>query len=651
MIRRLSTALLTLVALVSIASASQARPALTRHTRDAVLNGQARSLGHLPGNQSMELTLVLPLRNESSLHFFLKDLYNPASPNYRHFLSVENFTTMFGPTQKDYNAAINWAKQNGFQVLSTARNRMIVRVSGTASNVEQAFHVNMGLYQHPTENRTFFAPDREPTTDTVQFHSIAGLDSYSTPHPNFVRRSATDAIINPNATTGSCPSKSFCGSDMRAAYYGGTALTGAGQTLGLFEFLGTDLDDVTTYYTNAGQTNNVPITLLSVDGASTACLARQGCDDTEQTLDITQAAGMAPNLANLTVYIGKSSPTLDDPGIFNAMATASPLDAQLSCSWSWTPPDPTTDDPFFLEFAAQGQNLFDAAGDSGHWTKSLTFVWPADDANLVSVGGTDLTTTGAGGAWASETVWVDSGGGISPNNFAIPDYQVTTAAGCASCSQSFRNGPDVAANSNFTFYVCADQTTCTANEFGGTSFAAPMWAGYLALANEQAVSLGQSTLGFINPLIYPIGLGSNYANDFHDVTQGSNGFSATPGYDLATGWGSPNGSGLIDDLTAGGQSPSFTVSVAPQKRRGTAGGTVTTTLTTAISGGFNSDITLSANSGNVSFNPSTISAPGAGTSTVTITVGANVPPGKHRYIINATGGGLTQATVVAIDVE
>ena len=85
-------------------------------------------------------------------------------------------------------------------------------------------------------------------------------------------------------------------------------------------------------------------------------------------------------------------------------------------------------------------------------------------------------------------------------------------------STTLRNSPDVAAEANFDFYVCADQTTCTANEYGGTSFAAPMWAGYLALANQQSVADGHSTLGFINPTIYQIGLGSGYDSDFHDIT-------------------------------------------------------------------------------------------------------------------------------------
>src|SRR5579863_8666242 len=108
---------------------------------------------------------------------------------------------------------------------------------------------------------------------SVRLWAVGSLDTYSTPHPMYTKRdlnSQPDGVIS-NATTGSCPGKSFCGSDMRAAYYGGTALTGSGQAVGLFEFLGTDLVDLTTYYTNAGQTNNVPVTLTSVDTQNTLC--------------------------------------------------------------------------------------------------------------------------------------------------------------------------------------------------------------------------------------------------------------------------------------------------------------------------------------------------------------------------------------------
>ncbi|HEX2777698.1 MAG TPA: S53 family peptidase, partial [Candidatus Acidoferrales bacterium] len=535
---------------------------------------------------------------------------------------------------------------------------------GPVSAVEKAFHVTMGTYQHPTENRIFYGPDREPTVDLpFPLWHVSGMDNFSLPHPLYVKRSDYAAAhgidaekVVSHATTGSGPSAAFLGSDMRAAYYGGTALTGAGQNLGLFEFLGTDLADLTTYYKNVGQTNNVPITLLSTDGTSVSCVdTRAGgdCDDTEQTLDMTQALGMAPGLSSLVMYIGSV-----DTAIISAMTTHNPLPTTIGCSWGWTPADPTTLNPFFQKMAAQGQNFFAASGDSSTWS-SRNEAWPADNAFIVSVGGTDLVTASAGGAWKSETAWVDSGGGISPDSIAIPSWQ--QLAGVINSSNkgstTLRNGPDVAANANFTFYVCADQTTCTANEFGGTSFAAPMWAGYVALANQQLAANGDATLGFINPTIYAQNITSSYATDFHDITSGTSGsFSAETGYDLVTGWGSPNGVGLINALAGGGTSPtpSFAISASPTSVSVAQGSNGTSTITTTVSGGFSSAVALTASGQptgvTVTLNPTSIAAPGSGSSTMTMAVASTTVAGTYTITVTGTGGGITHTASVALTV-
>jgi subtilase family serine protease len=221
----------------------------------------------------------------------------------------------------------------------------------------------------------------------------------------------------------------------------------------------------------------------------------------------------------------------------------------LACSWGWSPADARSDDPIFKEFMAQGQTLFVASGDSGAYRNRSRYVYPADDAYVTSVGGTNLTTTSAGGAWESETAWSDSGGGISPTGIAIPTYQKTAGVITTANqgSKVYRNSPDVAAEANTDNYICYNGTC--AGGWGGTSFAAPRWAGYLALVNQQSVAHGNSTLGFINPIIYSMGLGTNYGNNFHDITSGNNGkYSTKAGYDLVTGWGSPNGTGLINSL-------------------------------------------------------------------------------------------------------
>jgi kumamolisin len=528
-------------------TAAQAAEVSTHHLRDVVRNGAALRAGSLPFNQTMTLDIVLPVRDQAGLEAFVAAVSNPASPSFRQYLTPAQFTAKFGPTQSDYNTVVRYLSRYGLTITGGSLDGMDVQVRGPVSAVEAAFNVRMLTYQHPTEQRVFFSPDREPTTSmAVPLWHVSGLDNYSIPHPLYVKKSdyaqahgiSPEAVVS-HATTGSGPSASFLGSDMRAAYYGGTALTGAGQNLGLFEYVGTDLADLTTYYKNVGQTNSVPVTLLSTDGTSTACVdtrAGGSCDDTEQTLDMTQALGMAPGLSSLVMYVGST-----DTAIISAMTTHSPLPTTIGCSWGWTPADPTTLDPYFEKMAAQGQSFFAASGDSSTWSKRNE-AWPADDAHVISVGGTDLTTSKAAGPWASETAWVDSGGGISPDKIAIPSWQQLSGVINSSNkgSTTLRNGPDVSANANFTFYTCSDQTTCLANEYGGTSFAAPMWAGLVALANQQAAANGGALVGFFNPTVYAQNVTSTYATDFHDITSGKSGsYSAVTGYDLVTGWGSP----------------------------------------------------------------------------------------------------------------
>jgi subtilase family serine protease len=647
--------------LFTISGQAQQQSLLTRHVRDEVANGRAQLVGQLPATETLRFDIVLPLRDRAGLQNFVQDVQNPASPSYHQFLTPQEFTARFGPSQEDWDALVAFAKANGFEIINGNLEERDLRLTGTVANIEKAFHVTLGNYQDLTENRTFFAVDREPTVDLpFQLWHITGLDNDSRPHPLYVKKSDyakahgidPDKVVS-HATTGSGPSASFLGSDMRAAYYGGTALTGSGQNLALFEFLGTDLADLTTYYKNVGQTEPYTPTLISTGGFSTSCTESSGCDDTEQTLDMTQFMGMAPGSTMLYMYVCGNASNISDTACISAMVstTDAPLSKQISCSWGWTPADPSTLDPYFEQMASQGQNFFAAAGDSSAWSASNE-AWPADDANIVSVGGTDLTTSSAAGPWKSETAWADSGGGISPDSIPIPSWQklagVITSTNKG--STTLRNGPDVAANANFTFYVCADQTTCTANDYGGTSFAAPMWAGYLALANQQAAAKGD-TIGFIDPILYPAALTSSYGTYFHDITSGSCGtYSGITGYDLCTGWGSPNTTGIIN-LLAGSATPSFTLSDSPSSLSITQGGSGTSTISVTDVNGFSGSVTLAA-----SGLPSGVTAafgtnPTTGTSVLTLTASATATTGTSTVTITGTSGSLTATTTLALTVN
>ncbi len=528
----------TLFFAAATAQAEQ-RPTMTSHVPEAVSSGLAPLVGHLPSAQRLSLAISLPLRNEAELDDLLQRIYDPQIPSYHQYLSVQEFAGRFGPAEADYAAVLRFAQANGLAVIDTAANRMVVDVEGPAANIESALHVTLGVYQHPTENRTFYAPDREPALDLdVPLLHISGLDNFTLPHAKSIRSSQEKGETG--KTSGSGPGGNFIGSDMRAAYYGSGSLTGTGQSVGLFEYAGYELSDVKNYFTKVKQPLNVPIHGVSLNGVSLNCPPKT-CDDAEQVLDIEVAISMAPGLSQVVVYVGNS-----DVSIFNQMAVDN-TSKQLSCSWGWSD-DEGSLDPIFKEMAVQGQSVFVATGDQGSGT-AANVVWPADDPYVTAVGGTDLTTNGPGGSWKSETGWSGSAGMPSKNKIPIPHYQKLKGVinSLNHGSKTLRNIPDVAAESNTNQYSCYDGGCFGGN--GGTSYAAPQWAGLTAMANQQAVAGGGSTLGFLNPRLYRIGTGSSYDSDFHDITSGSNGqYSAVTGFDLVTGWGSPNGPNLINSL-------------------------------------------------------------------------------------------------------
>ncbi len=633
---------------ISLGGNSQAvRQMLHGHVRPAVARGLAAPQGLMPQSQRMNLSIVLPVRNQAGLASLITRLYDPSAPDFHRFLSAAQFAEQFSPTPADYQAVVAYAQANGFTVGPAPANRMVVPISGTVAQVEKAFNVRMGLYSHPTEKRLFFSPDREPSLDlSVPIAHIAGLDNYSIPQPMFHRNPAPESTTH-YVTAGSGPGGSFLASDMRWAYYGGTALTGAGQTVALLEFDGYNQSDVDLTFSSVGQTYSVPIQNVLLDGATGAPISGS---DSEDVLDIVQVIGMAPGLSQVRVYIGGN-----DVDILNAIASED-LAQEVSISWSWSPDDPATDDTFFEEMAAQGQSVFAASGDWGEFDPYFDNFYPAEDAYVTSVGGTDLSTAGGGGPWASETAWSRSGGGVSPDGIPIPSWQAGVATSSNGGSNTLRNVPDVAMQADFVNYSCA-MGSC-AGDYGGTSFSAPRWAAFTALVNQQAVAAGDSTVGFINPAIYAIGEGTDYANDFHDITYGNNDarnnccgwpyYNAVPGYDLVTGWGSPNGQSLIDQL-APPTTESFALSPSSTVLTVTHGGSGKVTISIDDKNGFASPVTLDAAL------PEGVTAswsqnPAAGSAALTLSVASSVARGSYLITVNGSAGALTASTSFVLQV-
>ena len=156
----------TIAAIVSVASTiSQAQTVSTHHLHGAVQRGEARVVGKLPATQIMSLNIVLPLKDQAGLLNFLSDVFDPSSASFHQFITPAEFTARFGPTQDAYDAVVRYAQLNGFAIIGGSRDGMNVEIKGPVSAVETAFHVHMLTYQHPSENRVFYSPDSEPTTD------------------------------------------------------------------------------------------------------------------------------------------------------------------------------------------------------------------------------------------------------------------------------------------------------------------------------------------------------------------------------------------------------------------------------------------------------------------------------------------------------
>jgi len=534
--------------------------------------GKLQPLGDLPATNELRLAIGLPLRDPAGLTKFLADVYDPASPNFRHYLTPEEFTARFGPTEVDYAAVENFARANGFQITGTHGNRLLLDVRANVADIQRAFHLNLRKFRHPTEARDFFAPDAEPTVAVaLPVADVSGLNNYILPHPKLVKKSAVATNGVARNGPGSAPDgSSYIGNDFRAAYLPDTTLTGAGQTVGVLEFDGFYAGDIAAYAQTAGGGRaNIPVQTVLLDGYNGKPTTGPNSGNSEVALDIELAMAMAPGLAKIICFTGGPNGAQND--ILNAMVASNSV-KNLSCCWGWGGGPSTTTDAIFQQMAAQGQSFFNAAGDSCAFTTGASSVNGVDNPNnqnapssspyITQVGGTTLVTTGPGGAWQSESVWnwgggSGSSGGIS-SHYAIPSWQANVSMAANQGSATQRNIPDVALTAD-NVYVFSDNGS--SGSYGGTSCATPLWAGLAALANQQAVAFGTASVGFINPLVYAIGAGSGYTQAFNDITKGDNTWSSSPsqfyavsGYDLCTGWGTPAGQSLIDALVGQGSS-------------------------------------------------------------------------------------------------
>jgi hypothetical protein len=508
-------------------------------------------ISSLPDATRLDFTICLPLRHQEDLARLLREIYDRASPKFHRYLRPSEFADQFGPTRQDYQALIDFSRSNHFQVTGFHSNRTLLEVSASVADIRRALRVNINLYRHPTEPRTFYSPDADLSIAIgVPVLAIKGLDNFNVPRADF-KAKPTPPPGSAQPLGGSGPGGGYISKDLRTAYAPGVTLTGAGQTAALVEFDGYYPSDIAAYEAKTGLPS-IAFSNILIDGFS----GEPGAQNTEVAADAELLMAMAPGLSEIMIYEESVFSPVDD--LLNRIATDD-MAAQISCSWRFIKADAVTDQ-IFEQYAAQGQSFFCASGDYGAITPDQ-FSPPLGDPHITVVGGTVLSTVSSGGAWQSESVWSESSGGFT-TNYVIPIWQTNVNMASNQGSTSYRNIPDVA--------MCAEDLFVVANNgeevsFYGTSAAAPLWAGFTALVNQRAAVFGNGPVGFLNPAFYGIGAEAGYATNFHDITTGNNTNSTSPnayfavaGYDLCTGWGTPNGSNLINTLA-----PSDTLVMLP----------------------------------------------------------------------------------------
>jgi subtilase family serine protease len=572
----------------SFAAASNRVP-LTEAQPMAAKHG--KFIDHTSRNTKASLTIAMQLRNSDKLDKFIASLNDPSSPNYKHYLTPDEFKNQFGPTDNTVDIVKNYLTSQGFKVKDVSSNNAFITVSGTTGQMEDTFGVTINNYKN-SKGETYYSNDQAPSIP-AEFSgvitNVEGLNneaSYS--HPKIRKPSPQEkqkpAAAVPNV--GSGPSGGYTPAELKGAYdispLANAGYTGAGQTIAVMELDGYKASNISTYNNYYALGSPAPINVY-VDGYN----GTAGSGEVEVELDIEVINAIAPK-AQVIVYEG---PNTSQGLIDTYQKIASDNQAKsISVSWGIGEQHASTATmnslhTIFQQYAAQGQSIFAASGDNGAYDSggsTLEVDSPANDPYVTGVGGTHLNLSSS--AYSSESVWSNStnkngsGGGLS-KVYVMPSFQSGLGV-----QNSYSNGnrevPDVSADADpSTGYSIFSQGAWTV--VGGTSAGAPLWAGIAALNNQYAAANGKGNLGQANPTLYQAYNTTQTYPAYHDVTSGNNlYYPATAGYDMASGIGTPDVYNLILDINGSSTSTGG----------GTGGGTGTGGTVTELikNGGFES---------------------------------------------------------------
>ncbi|MGH9447498.1 MAG: S53 family peptidase, partial [Terriglobia bacterium] len=505
----------------------------------------AQEVGAPGQNERIQVSIILrPKKSYKAIES--SPALRAVRPKDRQYLTREEFEKEYGADPSDVKKVEAFAHEYDLTVVQVSLARRTVVVAGTVAQMCEAFGAKLSTFEH--QGRTFrgrTGPLYVPESLSGIVQGVFGLDNRRQARPHYrciARQGQGGYEPNQVATLYNFPADA----------------NGAGQCIGIIEFGGGyTASDLQSYFSQLG----VPepsVTAVSVDGVQNQPSPGSDSPDTEVDLDIELAGGVAPG-ASIAVYFSDFTEQGWVDAITTAIHDSVHNPSVISISWgypegqdTWTSEAMQAVNQAFQAASAMGITICVASGDDGSRDEvndGLAHVdFPASSPYVLACGGTSLVASS--GVITSEVVWNDgssggaSGGGVS-DVFPLPSWQ-SQAKVPPSVNPGHAVGrgvPDVASDGdpNTGYQILSDGQQYVV---GGTSAAAPLWAGLVARINQK---LGKPA-GYLNPLIYPSAVSADSA--FHDITSGNNdlnnvgGYSAATGWDACTGWGSPNGSGL-----------------------------------------------------------------------------------------------------------
>ncbi|HEY3834460.1 MAG TPA: protease pro-enzyme activation domain-containing protein [Acidimicrobiia bacterium] len=575
-------------------------------------NHSARLVRPMTAADHLRLTIGLKLPNLAAAQSFNEQVQDTASPLYHQYLTAAQWNARFAPAASSEKTVLDWAKTNHLTVTNRYANRLLVDVDGPVSAIDAALHVHMGEYT--VNGRSVFSNDVDATLPTaVQsvVSSIDGLNNVNSPAAaagpsSFPRYSAGPSVqaaasghangsqaklaaamaakqAHPSITGGSYDPTDIYSSQA----YDETAAGHEDSCCNPTNAAGSSPPNTSIAIVTAGK-HNLPADMQGFQGrynylaysyneyyvdGTPSTLDFEGTMDLEWATAMSNSFSSFQTTAHVYLYSGVNAnfSTFDD--MYNDVLTdghARIFSSSWGCAEDYCTPDATmnTDHNIFTAMIGQGYTLVDASDDKGAYSdcshQSVQF--PASDNNFIAVSATNLELNSSS-QYVSERAWPANSSGCAHNGggggggcsvkYSAPSYQLSPSNPNFSCG-SMKSVPDLSLN--------GDWFNSPQNIFynggwsgnGGTSIAAPEFAGFMARSNSYLASMGNRCGSGSTQACAPVGEAGRQLylaaidhaaqgkNPYYDITSGctsndaGSGFCGIVGYDRATGWGSFN---------------------------------------------------------------------------------------------------------------